>query len=319
MSKQGNNFEVLHGRGLGGQYDAIALGDDDDDDGMDTDDMDSDTDADSDSDGGGDMMINVQEFKGAVGTRQVMFTEGEAVDVYRELWQTGFPLLGTRDGRYGPGGERAGQINDVQVQVEVETAQATTNGVGLQQYARLAFSTSDTTVQSDAHTVQAPVSANTAPRRQKNKAPPPYHPAQDYVFDFGAHKGKAFLDVPENYLRTIGGQAMVFDGRHEGLKEAFDYYRPGRRSTIHDDPPQFQEYQQPPPHFVAPRAATDSRWEDYQLPKGRWLGKTLDQVPEDYLRTMEGMIVCGKVAWKGLKDAMLDFNKRTGRDGKLRG
>ena len=47
-----------------------------------------------------------------------------------------------------------------------------------------------------------------------------------YVFDFGRHKGKLFTDVPESYLRTLSGQAMLLDGRHKGLREAFDYHKP---------------------------------------------------------------------------------------------
>ncbi|KAF2126653.1 hypothetical protein P153DRAFT_81789 [Dothidotthia symphoricarpi CBS 119687] len=317
-SNRGNNFGVLPGRGhaRGSQYDPIAL-DDVVEDGEVSDDDDTDE-MDEDDDDDGDMMINVQEYRGKVGTREVMFTEGEAVGIYRELWLAGFPLLGRGVGRFG---------GKVQV----------TNAVGLEPYSRLAFSRSDTTIQPEtanpkialsktsSNTSQAPVPpprrkpANTAPKSVRNPAQVPYHPAHDYKFDFGTHRGKTFLEAPENYLRTIGGQAMVFDGRHKGLKEAFDYYRPGRRSTIVDDPPQFEEYKQPPPQFLAPRAATDDRWEDYQLPKGRWLGKRLDQVPEDYLRTLEGMLYRKQLGWEGLRAALVDFNQRTGREGKLQG
>jgi hypothetical protein len=176
-----------------------------------------------------------------------------------------------------------------------------------------------------------PSTEQTAPSAPKFK-PEPHDQVRDYVFDWGRYKNSHILDVPEDYLRTIGGQSFVFDGRHPGLKEAFDFHRPGaRRTTTNQQPPAQAPVkaprrnapgQQPPAQspVQAPRRNKSghgpSPSEKYKFPKGSWKDHRLDQVPENYIRTLEGMPIVIQ-SWHGLKEAIEDFNEKTGRQSKI--
>ena len=48
-----------------------------------------------------------------------------------------------------------------------------------------------------------------------------------YKFDFGAYEGELFTEISLQYLKILNGhRSWLFDGRHPGLKEAFDYDQP---------------------------------------------------------------------------------------------
>lgn len=331
--RNGNQFGALNNRaragggGGGSSFDPIALDDSDDgsdledgeltDDGSDMDDSLSELDTDDSAD---DMMINLGEVRtqhGRPKRAEVMFTALEAVTIYHGMHQAGFPLAARKMGRFGAGGEI----------VEVELAAVYTNLYSRAQNTHITFpaegngfvphrSAGDHSTRSSAYVADFPRGQQQLANSPTNARPPrprlPDHDfVKDYVFDWGRYKGSHISDVPESYLRTIGGQSYVFDGRHPGLKEAFEYNRSQARQAATHSHPAAQDPVQ------APRRARGgpSAHQKYRLPKGAHAGKRLDQLEENYLRTLEGMPTVVN-SWPGLKDALADFNQRTGRAGK---
>ncbi|CAO2655305.1 Nn.00g103690.m01.CDS01 [Neocucurbitaria sp. VM-36] len=311
FASRGNNFHML--RSAGSQYDPIAL---DDMQGSELEEGQLITDDGSDSDStdhldmydAGDMMINVQmdqslPGKGKVQRAEVMFTIPHAISIYRGMWQTGFPLLTTRMERYG--------------------AQVANTSPDSALYNSLAPST----------TSRQP-SMSSATSDASDDIQETRNPARDYVFNWGKYTGQYFADVPENYLRTIGGQLDIYEAKHPGLREAFEYYRPGQGRTAlaqqsrklprprNDPKPQSepqsvaQSRQAAPRNRKATRPNAPSPSETYTFDKGSHKGERLHEVPENYLRTLEGMKdVVNK--WPGLKEALRDFNEKTGRKGRV--
>jgi hypothetical protein len=329
----GFQFSAL--RNAGSQHNPIALDDDEldledgelmTDDGSDMDESTDDLDTGSED----DMMINVQvdhSFKRA-SRPEVMFTALEAVSVYDSMYQAGFPLLTQRVGRFGSRGEV----------MEVMQTTHTYRTYNAQPKAQQApKTTDDRSTRSSTYASLTPFPRSNQPSTvhatssAPKFAPEPHDQVRDYVFDWGRYKNCHILDVPGNYLRTIAGQSFVFDGRHPGLKEAFDLHLPGARRSVTDQQPPAQApvqaprrgvtNQQPPVRdpVQAPRRNKSSHGpspsEKYKFPKGSWKDHRLDQVPENYIRTLEGMPIVIQ-SWRGLKEAIDDFNEKTGRQGK---
>ena len=148
------------------------------------------------------------------------------------------------------------------------------------------------------------------------------NPARDYVFDWGKYAGQHFSCVPEDYLRTIGGQLSRFEPQHPGLREAFDYYRPGPGHVSAAKQPSTQPNQilshRPVPntnpfHHQNTLSLSDS----YTFTHGAHKGKRLVQVDEHYLRTIRN----NKHAintWPGLKAALQDFERKTRNRNRVR-
>ncbi|KAF1847081.1 uncharacterized protein K460DRAFT_53205 [Cucurbitaria berberidis CBS 394.84] len=296
FASTGNNFHML--RRAGTQNDPIALDGIEDselEDGelMTDDDSDSDSMDDLDMYDAEDMMINVQmdqSFTGKGKTRraEVMFTIPHAISIYRGLRQTGFQLLMTKQERYGA------------QEVDTTSELASYNSLAPSPSSRQSSMSSATSEASDALSE-------------------PHNPASDYMFNWGKYSGQYFADVPEHYLRTIGGQLDIYEVKHPGLREAFEYYRPGQGRTAttlqprSQPPPQPSQSRQAAPRQqrnIRPNAQSPST--SYTFDKGAHKGKRLHEVPENYLRTLEGMKdVINK--WPGLRAALHDFNDKTGR------
>ncbi|KAF2995713.1 hypothetical protein E8E13_004251 [Curvularia kusanoi] len=323
--RSGNQFGALENNvraGGGRSFDPIVLDDSDSDleegeltdDGSDMDDSLSELDTDDNED---DMMINLGEVrphKGRPARAEIMFTALEAASIYNNMHQAGFPLAARRMGRFDASGEL----------VEVEVSAVYTNGHTIQsshiQFTQdssvPAFSkgAGDRSTRSSTYVSDFP-RGQPAPNNPRKAAPrlPDHDFVKDYVFDWGRYKNSHIADVPDSYLRTIGGQSFVFDGRHPGLKEAFDHHRPElRRPATNVQPqPQPQAPVQPPRRT---RSGASS-FEKFRFPKGAAKGKRLDEVDENYLKTLEGMPTIIH-SWPGLKEALADFNEKTGRQGK---
>jgi hypothetical protein len=306
----GSNFHMLSG--AGSRHDPYALDSNPDLDldlengGLFTDsDSDEDYSEDSDMYEAEDMMINVQVDQistGRVRTHraEVMYTVPAAVLIYRELLGAGFPLHTTTMVRYGLEGE-----------IYTDTSP---------DFSLVLSPTSEQPGLSSATSV--------ASHNERDA-----HIGRDYIFDWGKYAGQAFLDVPENYLRTLGGQLDVYEVKHPGLKQAFEYHRPGQARSAPKVPPlptapqqqlprrqtrQTKQTQQPQsvsrPPF--PRSNVKSSSDIYKFTKGPHKGKKIGEVPENYLRTLEGMPrVIEK--WPGFVPALQDFNRKMGRAGKI--
>jgi hypothetical protein len=327
LASGGNNFNVLHG--AGSRHDPVALdGDDSFEDGELTDSA-SDGDSDSDMHDAGALTINVDVGRGRPRRAVVMFTMADAIARYKEMLQAGFPLQSVVRERYG-----------VQGMVTVSDGEPVqqTASVELSQYTRVAFK-QDATVgsastptlayapsSSSSHVSPASAStsrqpsASTATSRASTARPSAQDAARDYVFNWGAHQGIPFLDVPEQYLRTIGGNPSLLE-KHPGVKEAFDYYRPGLRRTA-PTARQMASQEGAPVQAASRGRVQGSRgkakvsWTTYTFPTGAHAKKKLNEVPENYLRTIEGMAhVVNK--WVGLREALLDYNAKTGRQSKI--
>ncbi|KAJ4362447.1 hypothetical protein N0V83_010540 [Neocucurbitaria cava] len=308
FASSGNNFHVLHR--AGSKHNPVAL---DDMGGSELEEGQLVADDGSDSDGtddldmydAGDMMINVDIDQSLPCRRkahqaEVMFTLPHAISIYREMWASGFPLLTTRIERYG--------VQDA------DTSPESVSDISLGQ-----------------STTSREPSKSSATSEASDDTSVAHGAARDYVFDFGKYSGLCFTDVPENYLRAIGGQLDVYETKHPGLREAFEYYRPGQSRTAPNQssrrlpqpqtdpkllPQPAQSRQAPPRKQKAPRPNTQSPSEAYVFAKGSHKGERLHEVPENYLRTLEGMK--GVVhKWPGLKAALHDFNEKTGRKGRV--
>ncbi|KAF1921537.1 hypothetical protein BDU57DRAFT_52788 [Ampelomyces quisqualis] len=163
-------------------------------------------------------------------------------------------------------------------------------------------------------------STRTAPSGAGAVRPQPSNAARDYVFDFGAHKGVAFTEVPENYLRTLAGNPFLVE-KHPGVAEALDYHRPNMRRKVPTQK-QLASHGQGPVQATwrgrlqGPRGNANKPWTTFTFPSGAHAKKKLNEVPENYLRTIEGMAhVVNK--WVGLREALLDYRAKTGRQTKM--
>lgn len=324
--RSGNQFGALkhNTRASGGSsFDPIAPDDSDleegelTDDGSSMDDSMSDLDTDDSAD---DMMINLGEVrpqKGRPRRAEIMFTALEAISIYDTMHQAGFPLAARKMGRFDASGEI--------VEVEIEAFYSNIHNHSFTQNTHIKFS-DESNVQAPSgnastHATRSSTYVADFPRGQRpgsNKsataAPrlPDHDFVKDYVFDWGKYRNSHISDVPESYLRTIGGQSFVFDGRHPGLKEAFEHHRPELRQTTTSVQPPAQ------PPVQAPRRTRGgvSAFQKYRFPKGAFKGKRLDEVDENYIKTLEGMPTVVH-SWPGLKEALTDFNEKTGRQGKV--
>jgi hypothetical protein len=278
-----------------------------------------------------------------------MFPVFEAVRIYTRLYEAGFPLVRRRVDRYGlyeedlvPSISRTRQPYHQGASQHTRAPLDSNMGVDR----RRAYH-EEPSIQSSSHASHASSAASRQPSTStlashaSAGAQDPRNPARNYTFDWGAHKGAHFTQVPENYLRTIGGNPDTVD-RHPGLMEAFDYHRPGMRRTV--PTPQQQQQQQArqkqtsvqiparqparvnarepareptrPPLRDVPRGPRRDgqnkpreNWRDFTFPKGAHTGKRLDQVPENYLRTLEGMRHVMRT-WTGLEVALQDYQTR---------
>ncbi|KAI8932001.1 hypothetical protein NX059_010897 [Plenodomus lindquistii] len=306
FSGSGNNFHMLNG--AGSRNDPISLegsgledGEVTDDSDMDSDDIDVD---DLDMYEAQDMMINVEvsqpsRNKIRLARAEVMFDIPRAVAIYKEIRLAGFPLPNMTAVRFG--------IQEL----------ASPDSVSYPSHAP--------SLTSRQPSVSSSATSHGTPNETQEGL------GKDYTFDFGKYSGVRFEEVPENYLRTIGGQLDVYEPKHPGLREAFDYYRPGQARTAASAPPsrralrakptsqpQAQPQSQARPLLpVAPkRKKAKGPSETWAFRKGPHKGKRLVEVPENYLRTIEGM---PKVVekWPGFKAALLDFNQKTGRQSRV--
>lgn len=308
-----NQYHMLNG--TGSKNDPIALeGGDSDSSELDSEDMDLEDKRiyanGSDMDESQNMTINVEADErrttsSMVPKAQVMFTESHAVTIYKVILNAGFLLPLKRAVRYC----------------------AQSDGVSPDSASNLSLAPSLTSGQ--------PSVSSTSSRASSGEIQAVNTAGRDYVFSFGKYAGQRFLDVPENYLRTIGGQLDVYEGRHAGLREAFEYYRPGQARSAAparvpvSQPqrfpvqPRLQPPAQPPTQArpllpVAPkRRNVAGLSETWTFQKGIHKGKRLAEVPENYIRTLEGMPSVRKT-WQGFEAAVADFNQRTGRQGKTR-
>jgi hypothetical protein len=360
LSSTGNNFNVLNGRGS--RSNPIALDEEDSfedgelmsDSGSDEEEVD-----DLDMYDAEDMMINVQVpmpsvYKGKAGRAEVMFPVFEAVRIYTRLYEAGFPLIRRRVDRYG-------LYEEDLVPSISHTRQPYHHGASQHPRAPLESNMvvdrrntyhDNPSTQSSSHASHASSAASRQPSASTSTshasagAQDSRNSARNYTFDWGAHKGAHFTQVSENYLRTIGGNPDTVD-RHPGLKEAFDYHRPGMRRTVSTPQQQQQQQQtrqkqtsvqiptQQPARENAPESARQpareptrpplrdvprgprrdgqnkprANWRDFTFPKGAHMGKRLDQVPENYLRTLEGMRHVMRT-WTGLEVALQDYQAR---------
>lgn len=293
--------------GSGSSKDPILLQDSDYEDGEgDTDDSDVDSDdidvEDSDMYEAEDMMINVDVSQpsrsrvrvSTAGVRlpraEVMFTVPRALTIYKSIRASGFPLPTLTAVRYG---------------VQEGVSPDSVSYLSLAPSLPSGLSSLSSAMSHDLHVdVKEPL-------------------GRDYVFDFGKYSGLRFEEAPENYLRTIGGQLDVYESRHPGLKEAFDYYRPGQarlappKKQPSKKQPQGQPQSQTRPLLpVAPkRKGTETLSDTWKFRKGPHKGKKLFDVPENYIRTVE-KIPAVVENWPGFKAALQDFNRRTGRLGR---
>lgn len=332
FGSNGNNFNVLNG--AGSRHDPIDLDEDDSlDDGditdSDSEDDDSEDLDDSEMDDANALTINVEVNQGHWGRAKkatVMFPMMQALSVYRGLCRAGFPLVRSTSGRFG--------VETYESTLFVEDLQPMA-GLALSQSSRVA-SNSDTIVApepiaSSSSSYVSPASASTSRQPSTSTATsgastaksPAANAARDYIFDWGAHSGDRFSQVPENYLRTIAGNPGLLD-KHPGVKEAFDYHRPGMRRTAPTERQLARAAGEPVQASSRGRNqgsrgnAKNARkpWTTFTFPSGAHANKKLNEVPENYLRTIEGMAhVVNK--WVGLKDALLDYNAKTGRQSKI--
>jgi hypothetical protein len=327
FASNGHNFNVLNG--AGSRHDPIALdGDDSLEDGELTDsESDEDDGEDSDMHDAGALTINIEMGRGGPNRAVVMFTMPEAIARYKEMLKSGFPLQRASRERYG--------VYEVDIVPNVEPLQQATE-VSLSQYSRVAFKP-DTIVgsqptpggtHSSASSYVSPGSASMSRQPSTSTAtsgasaarPSVQEAARDYVFDWGAHQGTPFLQVPEQYLRTIGGNPGLLE-KHAGVKEAFEYHCPGLRRTA-PTKRQLASQEGAPVQAASRGRVQGSRgkanvsWTAYTFPTGAHANKKLNEVSENYLRTIEGMAhVVNK--WVGLREALLDYNAKTGRQSKM--
>ncbi|RYN64958.1 hypothetical protein AA0117_g12327 [Alternaria alternata] len=294
LSSGGNNFEALY---------RSSRRDDDFDLEVDGDSSDSEELLDEDMYDAQDIAINVQApppttSRGRQPRAQIMFTEAAAVAVYDQIYLRNFPLTTT--------------TTRVRYLLYQEDTSADSS-------AYISFAPSPLSRRSSISSATSDGSMNEPPT-------PEYNPARDYVWTFGAHSGKRFTDVPDNYVKTIGGQLYKYMDKHAGLLEAFEYHRPGqaRLKPPQADQPQIQPQRtqaqssrpQPQPQSQPSQSQAPSASDTWRFKKGIHEGKRLHDVPENYIRTLENNPLV-RNAWPGFKQAIEDFNAKTGRRGRV--
>ncbi|KAF1837800.1 hypothetical protein BDW02DRAFT_465225, partial [Decorospora gaudefroyi] len=233
----------------------------------------------------------------------VMYTVPEAVAVYEQLRVSGFPLVSmlgrTRYGLY---------LEDASSASAAAVAFAPTPISRLRRVSRA--------------NSEEPIAQPELP----DPEPEAYNPARDYVFTRGPHAGKRFDQVDDMYLRTIGGQLYRFTKKkYPGLREAFEYHKPGqarrvaapkrptRVSQAPEAPPQRAppQTEQPAPRGRQnPRPAAPTPSDTYRFPKGKYEGKRFYDVKEEYIRTLESRSDTLN-SWPGFRRALQDFNAKT--------
>ncbi|KAL5115583.1 hypothetical protein ACEQ8H_006559 [Pleosporales sp. CAS-2024a] len=333
FSSNSNNFSVLNGHGS--RHHLIALDDDDslEDDATTGSDADSDLGSadgseDSAMEDAGSLTINVdtrQGQRGRPGRATVMFSLREALNVYKGLSREGFPLTRSKFVRYG--------LQASETMLFIEDLHPSRN-ICLPQLPQAA-PTEDATARapltdSSRSSVVGPLSSSVSRQQSTSTSTTAASVgsaakssldsnARDYIFDWGAHSGKHFSQVPESYLKTIGRNPGLLE-KHPGTREAFDYHRPGMRRAApkaQSEPRRTGKPVQAVSQGPTQGSRGDARkarksWTTFTFPSGAHATKKLNEVPENYLRTIEGMAhVVNK--WAGLKDALLDYNAKTGR------
>ncbi|KAI4674746.1 uncharacterized protein J4E84_010487 [Alternaria hordeiaustralica] len=297
LSSGGNNFEALYRSSRNVDFDLDMDGDSSDSDAF------GDELLDDDMYEAEDIEINVQAplpttGRGRQPRAQIMFTEAAAVAVYRQLYLRDYPLsTSTTRVRYGLYQEDTSADSAAYISLAPSTASRRSSVIS--------------------------ISSDTSEESTDGPTTPEYNPARDYVFTFGMHRGERFTDVNENYLRMIGGQLYKYRDKHAGLLEAFEYHRPGQ-ARLQPDQTQTQQTQAQlsQPRQASTRNAQGSRSnalsasDTWTFHKGIHLGKRLHDVPENYLRTLEGNPLV-RDAWPGFKQALQDFNAKTGRKGRV--
>ncbi|KAI4628446.1 hypothetical protein J4E83_002996 [Alternaria metachromatica] len=298
LSSGGNNFEALYRSSRNDDFDLDMDGDSSDSDQF------GDELLDGDMYEAEDIEINVQAplpttGRGIQPQADIMFTEAAAVAVYRQLYLRDYPLsTSTTRVRYGLYQEDTSADSAAYISHAPFTASRRSSVIS--------------------------ISSDTSEESTDGPTTPEYNPGRDYVFTFGMHKGKRFTDVNENYIKMIGGQLYKYrDRRHGCLLEAFEYHRPGQ-ARLQPDHPQTQQTQaqlsqprQPPTRNAqGSRSNALSASDTWRFHKGIHLGKRLHDVPENYLRTLEGNPLV-RDAWPGFKQALQDFNAKTGRKGRV--
>jgi hypothetical protein len=303
FASSGNNFHLLHG--AGSRQNPIALLGEDDflEDG-------EVTDSGSEEHGSDDsdmydaealtINVDVDQIYGERPKRAtVMFPVHEAIAIYRKLHDAGFPLLRTTVGRYGVQGYSTTSV--------VEARQQTPS-LALPQYSRVSFKADAVvassqvpayepclTSSSSSHVSPASTymsrqpSTSTATSGTSAGTTRPSNAARDYRFDWGVHSGKHFLQIPENYLRMIAGDPILID-QHPGIKDAFDYHRPGMRRTV---PTKKQLASQPGELVQATSrgriqgnlAKAKGSWESFRFPSGAHEKKRITCAPLRVWRT----------------------------------
>jgi hypothetical protein len=315
FADSGNNFEALHR--AGSRRHPIDV-----DDSLEDREFSDSEDLDDEEYDPENMVINLEEDQPRTGGSRppratVMFTVPAAVMVYKQLYRANFTLLPmTSRTRYGLYQEDTSADSGASGFITFEPSPVS----------RRASASSATSVE---------VIAEPEIREPEQQA---YNPARDYVFDWGAKQGMRFSDLHntnDNYLRMIGGQLHRYTKTHLGLEAAFEYYRPGQArlqppgQPAQARPSQARPSQAPPPpprtqvQQPAPRGGRQSSSSNapalsdtYRFHKGAYEGQRLYDVPETYLRTIEGQ---GNVVnnWPGLRDALQDYNRKTGRRGRF--
>ncbi|KAI4954226.1 hypothetical protein J4E91_001936 [Alternaria rosae] len=297
LSSGGNNFEALYRSTRNDDFDLDMDGDSSDSDEF-GDDL-----IDDDMYEAGDIEINVQAplpttSRGRQPRAQIMFTEAAAVAIYRHLYLRNYPLSTTTTRvRYGLYQEDTSADSAAYISLAPSTASRRSSVIS--------------------------ISSDTSEESTDGPTTPEYNTARDYVFTFGVHMGKRFTDVNENYIKTIGGQLYKYMDKHAGLLEAFEYHRPGQarlrpaQTEPQETHAQLSQPRQPPPRNAqASRSNAPSASDTWRFTKGIHLGKRLHDVPENYLRTLEGNPLV-RDAWPGFKQALQDFNAKTGRKGRI--
>ena len=343
LSSGGNDFSALYRASRDDDMDGLLeegeLGSDS---GTDSDELDDEDMYDAD-----DIAINVEAALPLTGgsrpvRAQVMFTVVAAVEIFETMRQSGYPLnVSTMHTRYGLFLEDTSPDSGAYTSFAPSPASR-----------RLSVSSATSEETAAAPRATAPPKKTTAPKKRAvpevpAAQPETHNPARDYVFNWGARSGKRFADIhadpTDHYLSTIGGQLYMYTDKHPGLKEAFEYYLPGKARLAPPEPVQRRPSQagpsrsQPPPS--APRGPRNpssngqsngqsngtsrgpsrggpsgpssgpSPSDTWRFQKGMYKGMRLHDVPENYIRSMEGNSKV-RESWSGFMEAVRDFKEK---------
>jgi len=347
LSSGGNDFNALYRASRDDEMDgSLEEGELSSDSGTDSDNLDDEDMHDAD-----DIAINVQATLPLTGRSrparaQVMFTVMAAVDIFEAMRRSNYALsLPTGRTRYGLFQEDPSPDSGTYIFSAPAPASR-----------RLSVNSATSEEAITAPGVRAPPKATAAQKasvRSEALTPQPetYNPARDYVFDWGPRSGKRFADIhadsTDRYLKTIGGQLYMYTDKHPGLKEAFEYFMPGKARLAPPAQPQGQSSQhqpkqmqsrpsqagpsrsQPPP--PAPRGARNlssngassgpsrsppsgpssgpSPSDTWKFQKGMYQGMRLYEVPLSYIKSMENNPKV-RESWPGFAEAVRDFREK---------